>query len=168
MEIDFFNIRKVVKEDESFLWDMLYESIYIPEGSKRPSKDIIYEPHIAKYLEEWGRYGDVGFIAVDNNDKPIGSITSRFFHEDNKGYGYVDESTPEFGLAILPEYRGKGIGAALLKRLLEEVESRDIKCISLSVDPNNPAIKLYKKFGFVEVGLEGTSVTMKKELKIYE
>ena len=37
---------------------------------------------------------------------------------------------------------------------------KGINKISLSVDPNNPAMKLYKRFGFKEVGMEGTSITM--------
>lgn len=164
MTINSFTIRSATNEDEPFLWEMLYESIYIPEGNEKPSRDIINHPSISKYLEGWGKDGDIGFIVVDSNNKPIGSITCRLFDENNKGYGYIDENTPELGMAVVYEHRGKGIGTQLLKSMLQEVKSRGFKNISLSVDPNNAAIRLYKKFGFIEVGIEGTSVTLKKEL----
>lgn len=66
----------------------------------------------------------------------------------------------ELGMAILSEYRGKGIGTELMRTTLEQARVMGVPAISLSVDPNNPAIHLYKRFGFEEVGIEGTSVTM--------
>jgi ribosomal protein S18 acetylase RimI-like enzyme len=163
MEKGCFTIRQAKIGDETFLWDMLYESIHVEEGSEKPGRDIINQPSISKYVEGWGREGDIGFIAEDSSGKPIGSITCRFFSEENKGYGYVDANTPELGMAILAEYRGKGLGTELIKCLLEEVKGRGIMGISLSVDPDNPAARLYRRFGFIEVGVEGTSIVMKKD-----
>jgi len=139
---------------------MLYESIYTPEGQEPTSKDIINQPSISKYVDGWGKDGDVGYIAVNDLGQSVGSITIRYFNKDNKGYGYVNDDTPELGMAVRPEYRGRGIGTELLKTLLNEVKTKGIKSISLSVDPNNPAMNLYKRFGFKEVGIEGTSITM--------
>ncbi|SET94176.1 GNAT family N-acetyltransferase [Paenibacillus sp. NFR01] len=153
-------IRSVNEQDITFLWEMLFESIYTPEGQEAANRDIINNPSLSKYVEGWGREGDRGYIAVNDLGDSLGSITLRYFNKDNKGYGYVNDETPELGMAIRAEHRGRGIGTELLKTLLEQAKIEGINSISLSVDPNNPAIRLYKRFGFKEVGMEGTSITM--------
>jgi ribosomal protein S18 acetylase RimI-like enzyme len=159
-----YTIRSITKQDIPFLWETLYESIFTPEGQEPPSRNIIKHPSISKYVKDWGRTGDFGLIAMNNSGESIGSITIRYFKKDNKGYGYVNDETPELGLAVLSKYRGQGIGTALIKSLLEQGKTMGIKAISLSVDPNNPAMNLYKRFGFNEVRIEGTSVIMLLDL----
>ena len=62
--------------------------------------------------------------------------------------------TGMFGMSIQEKYTNKGIGSALLKRLLEWAETDErVEKISLEVFSNNlRAIQLYKKFGFKEEG----------------
>lgn len=160
-----YTVRPIKKDDTPFLWEMLYESLFVPEGREPFSKDIIKEPFLSKYVDGWGKEGDFGFIAITNEDRPIGSITARFFNENNKSYGYIDKDTPELGMAIISEFRGKGIGTALLDQLVEEAKKKGIEKLSLSVDPTNrAALHLYQRFGFKEVGIVGTSINMITEL----
>ena len=56
-----YSIRPIEAGDISFLWDMLYESLYVPEGQVPFSKEIIHDPFISKYVEGWGRDGDFWF-----------------------------------------------------------------------------------------------------------
>lgn len=159
-------IRRINQNDISFLQEMLYESLFVPEGQKPFSREILNDPLISKYVDGWGRDGDFGFIAINHEGKPIGSITARFFNESNKGFGYVDEDIPEIGMALLEEYRGKGIGTALLDKLFKEANTKNIRRVSLSVDPiNKVAVKLYQRFGFEEVGMVDTSITMVADIK---
>lgn len=157
-------IRPVSSGDIPFLWEMLYESIYVPIGMDRPAKDIINSPSLLKYVDGWGKPGDIGFVAWDNGGRPIGSITCRFFETAKRGYGFVDEDTLEMGMAVVEEHRGKGVGNLLLNALLEEAKKQGIKAISLSVDSRNPAMRLYERFGFKALNTEGTSITMKLDL----
>jgi len=62
--------------------------------------------------------------------------------------------TGSFGMMILKEYRGLGIGKRLLEKLLKWAELNPyIEKISLGVfSTNESAIALYKKMGFVEEG----------------
>lgn len=79
----------------------------------------------------------------------------------DRGYGYVDDATPELSIALLPAYRGRGIGSQLLARLLEQAQG----CcpgVSLSVSAGNPARRLYERFGFEIVAERGSSLTMLK------
>jgi [ribosomal protein S18]-alanine N-acetyltransferase len=162
--IDFF-IRQDTDADEEFLWEMLYHAIYIPEGEPRPSRDILNEPNISQSLKGWGRKGDTALIAITADHTPIGAVWVRLFDETNKTYGYIDENTPLLGMALLPDYRGKGIGIALLGEMLKFAKESGFSKVSLSVDPNNPALHLYNKFGFKKVGVEGTSWNMVGLLK---
>ncbi|MCM2674158.1 GNAT family N-acetyltransferase [Alkalicoccobacillus plakortidis] len=60
----------------------------------------------------------------------------------------------EFGLAVLQDYWGFSIGYNLLKESVHWADSANIKKITLNVTENNVnAIKLYKKFNFIEEGL---------------
>lgn len=63
--------------------------------------------------------------------------------------------TGEFGISVLKDYWGKGIGKKLLAELIEWAHKNDvIRKINLRVRTDNPrAIHLYQSFGFEEEGL---------------
>jgi ribosomal protein S18 acetylase RimI-like enzyme len=159
-----FAIRIAGKEDQSFLREILYECVFTNPGEAIPPKEIIKTPELAKYVENWGKPDDFGLIMFEIlTKKPVGAIWIRNFTRENKGYGFVDEGTPELSIALLPEFRGHGLGSSLIKKLIEKTRGK-YKAISLSVNEANPALNLYKRFGFIEVDKTGSSITMKKEL----
>jgi ribosomal protein S18 acetylase RimI-like enzyme len=58
------------------------------------------------------------------------------------------------GVGVLSSYRGQGIGRALLETTLNAAKGRGLTRIELLVRTDNePAIKLYEKFGFVVEGV---------------
>ncbi|WP_226529383.1 GNAT family N-acetyltransferase [Metabacillus niabensis] len=60
----------------------------------------------------------------------------------------------EFGVCVLKDYWGNGIGQNLLKESIFWADSNDIKKINLSVlETNQKAIKLYEKYGFTVEGI---------------
>ncbi|APO48059.1 hypothetical protein BS614_04970 [Paenibacillus xylanexedens] len=161
-----YYVRPIEEQDIPFLWEMLYASLHRREGDAPLPIESIHTPGLSKYVEGWGRAGDFGYVAVDQQGKRLGSITLRFYTDQNAGYGYVNAATPEMGMAVTEDARGKGIGTLLLQSALDEVEWRGIEAVSLSVDPDNQAIRLYKRLGFVEECLNGTSVTMVRVSKL--
>lgn len=107
-------IRPLIPEDEPFLWEMLYQAIYIPPNTTPPPRDIVNQPELAKYVRNWGHPNDSGFVAIDVKMRtPIGAVWLRLFTNDSKGYGYIDDTTPELSIAVAEVYRGKGIGTRL-------------------------------------------------------
>ena len=139
---------------------MLYHAIYVSPNTSPPPRNIIHKPELCKAVEGWGRIDDFGFITIDSiKNIPMGAGWIRLYKSNNRGYGYVDDETPELTIALLPQYRGRGIGTALLQKLLTTA-STQYPAISLSVSPENDAVRLYKQFGFQEVGECGTSITM--------
>src|SRR5207245_3540110 len=90
----------------------------------------------------------------------VGAALYRLFKESEPGYGFVDEQTPELSIAVVPSRRGKGFGDELLSALLEQARKDGFTQISLSVEPDNPALRLYERHGFSKVGESGGSWTM--------
>ena len=158
-------IRPLAQADEPFLWQMLYHAIYVTEGEALPERDVINQPELARYVHDWGQADDRGFIAMDTEGKhPIGAAWLRLLTGDSKGFGYVDDATAELSVAVLPEYRGQGIGTRLLSQLLQAASNHH-PAVSLSVAADNPALRLYQRLGFDVVGTSGGSLTMKKTLR---
>ena len=56
-------------------------------------------------------------------------------------------------LAVHPDYRCRGIASQLIATLIEHLKNAQVTCLTLEVRAsNNPAIALYEKHGFAEVG----------------
>jgi ribosomal protein S18 acetylase RimI-like enzyme len=154
-----YKLRSLTPADQPFLWEMLYQALYVPADETPPPRDAIYQPDLARYVQDWGRAGDRGFLARDlATGEPIGAVWLRFLIGEDKGYGYVNDQTPELGLAVLPAYRGQGIGTALLNALVADAPG----AISLSVSADNPALRLYQRFGFSIVDETAGSLKLKR------
>lgn len=152
--------RKIRNDDYHLLREMFYEAIFVPEGVKPYPETIIDLPELSKYFENWGE-GDIGLVISINNG-PIGAIWCRLFTEGNKGYGFIDNTTPELTMAIKREYRDKGFGSLLLNEFLRVVNEAGYTTISLSVDKRNRAVDFYKNHGFEIVHELETDYTMKR------
>lgn len=67
-------------------------------------------------------------------------------------------------VAVLPEYRGKKIGQALLHELVMIADSSELTSICLEVRKSNQvAINLYTKYGFVTVGVSKNHYSLPTE-----
>ena len=163
---DFVNytIRPALSSDEPFLREMFYQALHV-EGQEPYPREVLDRPHIAKYIRDWGRAGDLGFVAVDSNGQPIGAVWCRLLSEEEKGFAHIDDETPELGIAVAPEHRGKGIGTDLFKQLLEAAENL-YPSIALSVSPKNRAIRLYERLGFEKVDVRETFPVMRRKLRV--
>jgi ribosomal protein S18 acetylase RimI-like enzyme len=151
-----FTTRSWLPSDESFLWDMLYESIHVRDGSMPPPRSILQHPGIAHYLSGFGRDGDDAQIALDDVGHRIGAAWCRLMTRTDPGYGFVADGIPELGTAVVSGWRGRGVGTLLIEQLAARHP-----IISLSVDNDNQRAKeLYERLGFVPVGVKGTATTM--------
>lgn len=119
---------------------------------------VLSHPEVTRYHAEWGRPGDVVVIA-QGGEGPVGYAFARLFTHTDHGHGFVDETTPEMGVAIEPEYRGGGIGTGLLEHLHHELRLAGFTAVSLSVELDNRAKRLYERLGYVETAQrDGASI----------
>ncbi|MGK7952585.1 MAG: N-acetyltransferase family protein [Xenococcaceae cyanobacterium] len=142
---------------------MLYQALFVPPDTTPLPKEIIFQPQLAKYVQNWGLDEDRGLIAVlEDSQTLVGAVWLRIFKSSNPGYGYIDDHTPELSIAVLPQYRDQGIGTKLLTELFSQVRNQ-YSAVSLSVSSNNPALRLYRRLGFEVINRQNNSLTMKKD-----
>lgn len=159
-----YNIRPLTQSDEKLLWEMCYQALNVPQSGKDLKEDTVNQPRFARYIRRWGRVDDRGFVSMERlNKRPIGAAWFRLLTGKDKGFGYIDDGTPELSIIVLPKYQGRGIGTKLMTVLLEEA-AKHYKTISLSVLSNNPVLQLYQRLGFQEMYKTDDIVTMKKIL----
>ena len=140
-------IREIKKAEYDLLNDFLYEAIYIPDGVKPPPKSIINCPELQEYVFEFGKRKDDRALVAEVQGNVVGAIWVRIMND----YGHIDNDTPSLAMSAFQKYRGQGIGTSLLQQLLLVEKSFGYSKISLSVQKNNYAVKMYKKAGFLVV-----------------
>ena len=118
----------------------------------------------AKYVDGFGRPGDAGVVAAVAGED-VGAAWYRLLPADDPGYGFVAADIPELTLGVASQARGRGIGKALMERLLDRAVADRIGALSLSVEPDNAALRLYVALGFERVGESGGSVTLLRTLE---
>lgn len=64
-------------------------------------------------------------------------------------------------IALLPEYRNKGIGAQLIKELLAEATDKNVP-VRVHVEQGNPSLSLYRRLGFKQIENQGLYRLMEK------
>lgn len=87
---------------------MFYTALHVPVGADPFPKSIIEEPNLAKYIANWGRPDDIALVA-EQDGQLIGAVWCRLLKAAEKGYGYVDDQTPELSLAINADFRNQGL-----------------------------------------------------------
>lgn len=157
-------IKPLRAEYEAFMWELLYNAIFVARESDTPNRELKDLPNLKHYIEHWGeKDGDYGLIALDEGNQPLGAVWVRNFTKEDPAWGFVDETIPELNIALVPRARNQGVGTQLLMQMLGYLKGR-VEKVSLSVNPKNPSVRLYERFGFVEVTASGPAITMIKEL----
>jgi len=129
-----------------------------PGGPNGGLSDVMDRPEFAHYVAGWAQPSDCGVIAED--ERPVGAAWFRFLPATDPGYGFVDAETPEVSIGVILNRRGQGIGARLLGTLVKQARGRGLATLSLSVEADNCARRMYERAGFKTVGAVGGSLTM--------
>ncbi len=137
-------IREIQKQEYPLLDNFLYEAIFIPEGVEPPPRTIITSPELQVYVDRFGELKDDWGLAAEVDGKIVGAVWVRIMND----YGHINDETPSLAISLYKEYRGFGIGTAMMKEILALLKSHGYKQVSLSVQKANYAAKLYLKVGF--------------------
>jgi ribosomal protein S18 acetylase RimI-like enzyme len=88
-------------------------------------------------------------IAEDAAGTSIGAAWYRIYGEGDRGNGIVAwPGAPELAIGVRPDGRGAGAGRALLDALARAARDAGYARLVLSVDPRNPARRLYERCGY--------------------
>lgn len=140
-------IREIKPSEIPLLADFLYEAIFQPDEQNRLPRDVIKQPELQVYIENFGGADDHCLVA-ECDDKIVGAVWTRIIAGAVRGFGNVDDETPEFAISLYPEYRNSGIGTALMKQMLQHLTIKGYRQVSLAVQKDNYALKMYQAVGF--------------------
>ena len=127
------NFRKATKEDGLNYKNIIYNA-FGDELGENALMEALKDPSVTIYI-------------LQGESQPIGSATIQLRKDLSLAYIY--------DIAILEEYRGKGLGSYLLQSCIMKLKEKDIHNASLLVtDENKSALGLYRKIGFNEVDID--------------
>ena len=139
-------------KDKTFLRELYFSTRYdidrapLDEFQKQQLKEVQFE---AQYNHYKKHYSKANFDLICDGDRPIGRL-------------YIDVRTDEVRLidiAIVPTYRGMGIGTKYLMKCKEIALAHNLP-LRLRVEPDNPALRLYRKLGFQVIADEQVNFHM--------
>jgi GNAT superfamily N-acetyltransferase len=140
-------LRPAGEDDRPFML-RLYASVREPEleasGLPREQWGPFVEHQFEAQSQAYEGYENTSFEVVLVEGEPAGRLIVARWPEELR---VVD-------VALLPEYRGRGVGGTLMQRLVDEAEERGVKT-SIHVERFNPAQRLYARLGFRPVAETG-------------
>jgi ribosomal protein S18 acetylase RimI-like enzyme len=159
------HLRSAVTEDFELLAGLVVEAVNWTGETRMTREQIMAEPELNHYVTGWMRETDFGLVALADDGAPLGAIWWRLFGDDEPGYGFIARDVPELSMAVLPGWKGNGVGTALLRECIEHARMAGHPAVSLSVEDGNDAARaLYERHHFRVVGRTGGSDTMRLDL----
>ena len=152
------SLRPAEGDDEPFLRDLFrvlrwdeFAALGWPDDQRSRFIDLQFNYRKRHYD---AAFGTAELYVVTHGPTPIGQ-----FHVDRDG-----RALHVVDISLLPEWRGRGIGAALLALLQAEVRAGRGEAVRLEVAVGNPAERLYRRLGFVEIPPEDDLPRISREM----
>lgn len=139
MVIRYFDTQRVLSADEV---ELICDFLYTELGQYGDPKELIVKA--IDYAMRDSVYGGVVALA-HQNEKLVGVVVVNKTGME----GYIPENLLVY-IAIDKDHRGQGLGKELLTSVLNHVGGD----VALHVEPDNPALHLYQKLGFINKYLE--------------
>ena len=155
-------IRPVTQDDldalvEIYLAGARHHATIDPEGFRVPDRAAVAERLRGRFE---GRGADHCYVIATVDGVPAGSATMDVDEEPHPGNMRRPIPSAELGIAVLEEFRGRGIGKALIAHLEAWATGHGLQRSTLTVtETNEGAIRLYHELGYRDVGRE-----MRKDL----
>lgn len=134
-------LRPIEDADLTFLYRVYantrYEELSVTGWPPEQVEAFLQMQFRAQHTHYQRSYDDAAFDVVLLDGEPVGRL-------------YVtrtDDAVHVIDIAVLPEFRGRGIGTTLLEELIAEADAGG-KATSIHVERNNPALSLYGRLGF--------------------
>ena len=145
--------RPITDQDTEFLYT-LYASTRAEEMAVLPwneqeKQEFLRMQFEAQHKFYQEQFCNAEFNIISINKKDIGRL-------------YIDRRKDEIrviDIALLPEHRGKGLGAKIMQEVLDEAASANT-WVRIHVEHNNPAMRLYERLGFRKIDDHGVYFLM--------
>lgn len=141
-------LRPVTSADTDFLYELYAGSrageMAMVDWSDAQIREFLKMQFRAQSKHYFENYANARFDVIELEGKPIG----RFYVDEREGELRVIDIT------LLPEFQGRGIGGHYLQTVIDKA-TRQGAVVSIHVEHNNPAMKLYQRLGFTRVRDEG-------------
>lgn len=142
-----FCIREMKNNERYVLEDFLYEAIFQRDEKNPLPREVIHQPELKVFIEGFGKPDDSCLVA-EVKGRIVGAVWTRILSGEVKGFGNIDEKTPEFAISIYKDFRNLGIGTALMEQMLDLLRAKGYKRTSLAVQKDNYALRMYQNVGF--------------------
>jgi ribosomal protein S18 acetylase RimI-like enzyme len=141
-------LRPVEARDEPFLRRVYAgtraDELALIPWSRDEQEEFLRQQFDAQDAYYSTHYDNARFDVIEVDGEPAGRL-------------YVarwDDEIRIIEIALLPEHRGRGVGTALIRELLEEAAQNGQR-VSIHVEKHNPALRLYERLGFEPVADRG-------------
>jgi ribosomal protein S18 acetylase RimI-like enzyme len=117
--------------------------------SDREKEDFLRFQFKAQHTYYQQHFAKTQFDLILLDGQPIGRL-------------YLDRRSDEVrivDIALLTQHRGQGIGGQIMGDILQEARRAGLP-VRIHVEQNNPALRLYYRLGFKEIGDEGVYYLM--------
>ena len=148
--------RPVAPEDDEFLLDV-YASTRAEELAPVPWTDEQKRAFLRMQLdaqrgEYFKRFPDADYRVILVEGRPAGRLW----------VARTPEQIRLLDIALLPEFRGRGVGARLVRRLAAEAERAGLPVRHMVFQLNEGAMRFYERLGFTRLELHGAYWEMEK------
>jgi len=145
----------VAGDDRGFLVE-LYSSVREPELAHVPwdeaaRRAFVEQQFAAQDAHYRNNYPGARLDVVEVDGRPAGRL---YVHRGPSDIRIMD-------IAMTPAFRGRGIGTRLVQSLIAQAQASGRK-LSIHVEMNNPARRLYERLGFRPAGEHGVYVLMER------
>jgi len=149
------SLRPFRADDQEFLYQ-LYASTRLHEiagfGWPAAQQEMFLRMQFnAQYRSYQAAYGQAEHQIVEQDGKPVGRIMVLW----EKDFALLVD------IALLAEYRGRGVGSELLGELVQKCTRMGVP-LRLQVLKTNPALRLYQRLGFATTGEDQMYIQMER------
>jgi len=145
--------RPMVEEDLPFI-EALYastraEEVALTGWPQDQQRAFLAQQHRAQHHHYQTYYAEAEWLVVERAGEPIGRLY----------LGQWDDRHHIIDISLIPAARGLGIGGAILADVIAAAQAQG-KSVSIHVEVNNPARRLYERLGFEVVEDKGIYLRM--------